>query len=72
MYIRPTIEFSLPLYGNEQSKQLNNQIECVTRRSFKIITGLAKTTPNKILCWLSGFNVRIKSDSSYALVKIRL
>ena len=60
-FIRPLIEFYLPIFHLKPSLEAQERISRVIRRRFKMFTGLSKTTPNRIILALNGFDPNFKS-----------
>jgi len=56
IFVQPLIEFILPLYKWETAKTNILKATSIIRSSFKLFTGLGRSTSNKIVDVLSGYD----------------
>jgi hypothetical protein len=70
-FIRPLLEFCLPMYWNEPAKTNRELLERVVRSTFKSMTKLSKTTPNFVVKALCGFKVERRSRYLVELSRLK-
>ena len=67
VFVRPLIEFVLPLYKWETSKSIIQKADSIFRCTFKLFLGLNRSTENSLVDTLSGFDFRLRAQETYEL-----